>query len=106
MGKHTKRTIEEKNKIVESYLQGKRSSEIEREFGLSSCTLPRWVKQYRKHGTTLDGRGRGKNPRGGRPKSLDPDKMSLEELREYVRMLEDIKKATAFLRLQKKNTES
>ncbi|MDR3588065.1 MAG: helix-turn-helix domain-containing protein [Negativicutes bacterium] len=106
MGKHTKRTIDEKNQIVEAYLQGRSSTEIIRELELSTSVLTRWVKQYRKYGTTVDGRGRSKNPRGGRSKSLDPDKMSLEELREYVKMMEDIKKATAFLRLQKKNTES
>jgi hypothetical protein len=80
-------------------------SEIVRELDLDRTAFLRWVRQYRKYGTTVDGRGKA-GSRKGRPRNLDPDSMSVEELREYVRLLEDIKKTMAFLRRQKKNIKS
>jgi transposase len=105
VGRHRKRTIEEKNQHVQDYLGGKRVSDITRELELDRSVFLRWVRQYRKHGTTVDGRGKT-GPRKGRPCNLNPDTMSIEELREYVRLIEDIKKAMAFLRRQRKNTRS
>jgi transposase len=104
--RHRQRSIEEKNQHVKDYLAGKRVSEILRELDLEKSVFRRWVSQYRKHGTTVDGRGKAKSPGKGRPRNLNPDLMNIEELREYVRLLEDIKKAVAFLRRQKKNTKS
>ena len=69
--------------------------------------LTRWVRQYRETGTTFD--TRGKNSKGtGRPKktgSLNPEEMTREELIEYVKAVEDIKKFMAYQTNQKKNTK-
>ena len=105
MKQYRRWTIEEKNRQVQAYLQGKRVSEILRELDLEPSVFKRWVSQYRKHGTTVDGRGRGGSGKG-RPRKLNPDTMNIEELREYVRLLEDIKKVMAFLGRQRKNTRS
>ncbi|MDR3588503.1 MAG: transposase [Negativicutes bacterium] len=105
MRKYRKWTIEEKNRHVRAYLEGKQMSEMERELDVDRTVFLRWVRQYRKNGTTVDGRGKT-GPRPGRSRNLNPDSMNIEELREYVRLLEDIKKAMAFLGRQRKNIKS
>lgn len=98
-------TISEKNKIVEEYLAGERLSIILKKYNISSDSiLARWVKQYETHGTTVDLRGRKSK---GRPKSnkLIPEEMTREELIEYVKAMEDIKKLMAYQEKQKKNTK-
>ena len=109
MRKNRKWSIPEKNILVQSYFEGKRVSEIIRENDIADKKIfYQWVRQYKVYGTTVDGRGKSysKPARAGRPKSVNPDEMTLEELREYVKLLEDIKKTVGFLRLQKKNIKS
>ena len=103
--KYPKYSIEEKNKIVEEYLEGliSRKSLLEKNQIASSSMLSRWVRQYRETGTTYDTRGKT-----GRPKktgSLNPEEMTREELIEYVKAVEDIKKFMAYQKKQKKNTK-
>lgn len=104
--KHTVYTIEEKNNIVKEYLTGKigRSNLIRKYDIGSKSVLHRWIKQYRENGTTSDLRGES-NPNLGKHlrKKTIPEQMSREELVEYVKAVEDIKKSMAFLRKQKKN---
>ena len=110
--KHRQYTIEEKNEIVEMYLsrQTKGQRNLTKDLGLGSSRQIRdWVKQYQTFGTTVDNRGRGTkkdNPNKGRPrKPIKLEDMSKEQLIEHIRMLEDIKKAMAYLKQQKKNTK-
>lgn len=108
--KHRQYTIEEKNEIVQMYLSGdtKGIGALTKDLGLGSSRQVRdWIKQYREFGTTVDRRGRGnKNevPNKGRPKNpVELEDMSREQLIEHIRMIEDIKKAVAYLKRQKKN---
>ena len=107
--KHATYTIEEKNKIVEKYLNGEMGySKITRYYDLpSSSTLCYWVKQYRKNGTLKDERGKSSKGKGcyKRKKKIIPEQMTREELIEYVKATEDIKKLMVFLKHQKKNTK-
>lgn len=110
---HKKYTIEEKNQIVQLYLdQHMRVSEIVRAYDLAKdFILYRWVKQYKTYGTCIDGRGKAtklENPNKGRPrKTIEKalEEYSKEELIQRCRMLEDIKKSMAYLvnQKQKKN---
>ncbi len=65
-----------------------------------------WIAQVREKGTTYDNRGKGAT---GRPKKkslstkINPEEMSREELIEYVKAMEDIKKLIACQEKQKKN---
>ena len=63
-----------------------------------------WVKKYQERGSVSDNRGKF-NHKGisNKKKKLIPEQMSREELIEYVKATEDIKKLTAFLKHQKKN---
>jgi transposase-like protein len=101
-----KRSIEEKNKIVKEYLSGEiMLNELLEKYSISSTSvLYRWVKQYEEHGTTVDTRGRKST---GRPTSDDfnPETMTREELIEYVKASEAIKKYLADQEKQKKNTK-
>jgi transposase-like protein len=107
--KHKIFTIEEKNKIVEEYLCGKTGRyHLIRKYGISSSSmLHRWIVQYREFGTVKDNRGNsgknnpnfGKHPR----KKLIPEQMTHNELIQYVKATEDIKKLMVYLRQQKKN---
>ena len=105
--KHATYTVEAKNKIVEKYLNGELGyTKITRYYDLpSSSTLCYWVRQYRKNGTLKDNRGKSSKNKGSynRKKNLIPEQMSREELIEYVKATEDIKKLMAFLKQQKKN---
>lgn len=100
--KHTKYTIDEKNQIVKKYLNGEMGyKKITRLYDLpSSGTLCKWVKQYRENGTVLDNRGKTFKDKGNfvKRKRLIPEQMSREELIEYVKATEDIKKLMAFLK--------
>lgn len=104
--KHAVYTLEEKNQIVEEYLNGtSRKTELIKKYDIASkSTLYRWVKQYRENNTTVDNRGRSsKRGISGRKKKITPEGMTREELIEYVKATEDIKKLTVFLNKQKKN---
>ncbi len=105
--KHTIYTIEEKNEIVKEYLNGSSGySTLLRKYDISSTSvLNRWIKQYMNNNTTKDDRGRSSQGRGiyNRKKKIIPEQMSREELIEYVKATEDIKKSMAFLKQQKKN---
>src|SRR5690606_41531772 len=107
--KHRQYTIEEKNEIVQMYLSGetKGRDSLAKDLDVSGSVVDRWIKQYQAFGTTVDRRGRGnKNevPNKGRPKNpVELEDMSREQLIEHIRMIEDIKKAVAYLKRQKKN---
>jgi transposase-like protein len=102
---YPKYSIKEKNKIVEEYLNGDTGrKEILKKYQISSASVfRRWVKQYRETGTTYDKRGKSS---AGRPKksgSLNPEEMTREELIQYVKAVEDIKKFIAYQKKQNKN---
>ena len=100
--KHPQYSIEQKNGIVKAYLnQEIRVIEITQRYDINKGVLLRWVKQYQQFGTTVDNRGRANkrdNPRKGRPKKIDLESMTKEELIEYIKVGEAIKKAVAYLR--------
>ena len=105
--KHKVYTIEEKNEIVKEYLSGISGySTLLRKYDISSkSVLNRWINQYITHNTTKDNRGKSSQGKGNytRKKKIIPEQMSREELIEYVKVTEDIKKLMAFLKQQKKN---
>lgn len=110
--KHRQYTIEEKNEIVKMYLAGetKGTKTLAKDLGLASSKQIRdWLKQYLEFGTTVDRRGKEtkqNNLNKGRPKKPTKlEDMSKEQLIERIRMIEDIKKAAAYLKTQKKNTK-
>lgn len=105
--KYPKRTIEEKNKIVEEYLEGLTSWRgILEKYQISSDSMLRnWIDQYRRTGTTYDNRGRGGTGRPKKSGSLNPEEMTREELIQYVKAVEDLKKFMAYQKRQKKNTD-
>ena len=110
---HTKYTNEEKEKIVLLYLNHEIGfSQILREYDIASeSVFCRWIKNYKKNGCIIDGRGKAtkyNNPNKGRPrKTIEKalEEYSKEELIQRCRMLEDIKKSMAYLvnQKQKKN---
>ena len=110
---HKKYSIEEKNQIVLLYLDRHMGlNQIVRKYDLADCNiLLRWVKQHKKYGTCVDGRGhttKQENPNKGRPRKTTEralEEYSKEELIQRCRMLEDIKKSMAYLvnQKQKKN---
>jgi transposase-like protein len=100
--KHAVYTLEEKERILEQYLSGaKRPSELEREYDLGNTKkLREWRDMKLKHGRLVDRRGKrveGSKPRG-RPKSVRLEEMNRGELIKHIRMIDDIKKAMAYLR--------
>ncbi len=107
---HPKYTIEQKNEIVILYLNKELAqTNIVNQFDIHHSLLQKWVKQYREHGTTIDNRGKGKKseiPNKGRPKKIDLASMTKEELIQYIKVDEDIKKTVAYLRRQKKSIKS
>ena len=107
--KHPHYTIEQKNEIVKVYLDGEMTwMKIREQFDINNGVLGRWIKQYREHGTTVDNRGRGTKfeiPNKGRPKKIDFESMSKEDLLKYIKSGEDIKKVVAYLTKQSKNIE-
>jgi transposase-like protein len=100
--KHAVYTLEEKEKILALYLSGeKRPSELVLEYDIGDARKIReWRDMKLKYGHIVDRRGRkiegGK--RKGRPKSIKVEDMSKEELIKHIEMIEDIKKAMAYLR--------
>jgi len=105
---HTKYSCEEKEKIVLLYLNHEMGmSEIVRTYDLADdCTLYRWVRNYKKNGKIVDGRGKAtkfNSPKKGRPRKYlerPLEELSKDELIEKVRMLEDIKKSLVYLMSQ------
>lgn len=100
--KHAVYTLEEKEKILEKYLSGEKSSEeLAQIYDLDSSKRVRtWRDMKLKYGRLMDRRGmkvEGGKKRG-RPKSVQLEDMNREELIEHIRMIEDIKKAMAYLR--------
>ena len=110
---HKKYTIEEKNQIVQLYLDRHMGmAEIVRTYSIGHYSdLQKWIKQYKTYGTCVDRRGKGtklENPNKGRPQKIPErtlEEYSKEELIQRCRMLEDIKKSMAYLVTlkQKKN---
>jgi len=109
--KHRQYTIDEKNEIVQMYLTGetKGIGSLAKDLDIYKSMIERWIKQYQEFGTTVDRRGKSTKdqvPNKGRPKKrIKLEDMSKEQLIEHVRMIEDIKKAAAYLKKQKKNTK-
>ncbi len=109
--KHRQYTIEEKNEIIEMYLNGQTAGQktIAKNLGVDPSVVKRWVDQYQEFGTTVDRRGKASkkdNPNIGRPKkTIRLEDMSKEELIEHIKMIEDIKKVAAYLKQQRKNTK-
>ena len=105
---HTKYTNAEKEKIVLLYLKHEMGlTQILREFDVASVSVfYGWVKNYKKNGCIIDGRGKTtkfNNPNKGRPRKYPErplEELSKEELIEKVRMLEDIKKSLVYLSSQ------
>lgn len=105
---HTKYTNEEKEKIVLLYLNHEMGlSQILSEYDIASDSVfYRWIKNYKKNGCIIDGRGKAtkyNNPNKGRPRKYPErplEELSKEELIEKVRMLEDIKKSLVYLSSQ------
>lgn len=108
---HTKYTNEEKEKIVQLYLNHEmRINQIVREFNLANDkVLLRWAKMYKEYGCIFETRGKAtklENPNKGRPRKYPErplEELSKEELIERVRMLEDIKKSLVYLTSQQPN---
>jgi len=108
--KHPQYTIEQKNEIIKAYLRQEiRMLEVTKRYDINKGVFQRWLKQYRQFGTAVDGRGKAtksKSPYKGRPKKIDFESMTKEELIEYIKVGEEIKKVIAYLRKQRKNTTS
>ncbi|PKK92795.1 MAG: hypothetical protein CVV61_07925 [Tenericutes bacterium HGW-Tenericutes-6] len=108
--KHPQYTIEEKNKIVKAYLsQEMRMIEVTKFYDVNKGVFQRWIKQFRQFGTAVDGRGKAnksKAPHKGRPRKIDLESMTKEELIEYIKVGEEIKKTVAYLSKQRKNITS
>lgn len=111
---HTKYTNEEKEKIVLLYLNKELGvKQIIRKYDIASDSVfYRWVKNYKRNGCIIDGRGQATkdiSPNKGRKKK-DPSKpleeLSKQELIERVRLLEDIKKSLVYLMSQNLKTNT
>lgn len=104
--KHKHYTIKEKNDIVKLYFEGALGGylQLSKIYDASTSMIRRWVRQYETYGTCVDHRGQGGT---GRPRKHDRDyeSMSKKDLIKHIKMVEDIKKVTAYLRKQKKNTK-
>lgn len=108
--KHKVYSIEEKNKIVQRYLSGEiRTSDCIREYDIANKSVfYRWERQYKKFGTVVDYRGKNKSggKKRGRPKKVNLSSLSKAELISIIGVYEDIKKAVAYLRRQRKSIKS
>jgi transposase-like protein len=104
---YPKYSIEEKNKIVEKYLEGLIGREaLLKKYDISSNSiLTRWVRQYRETGTTYDNRGKTSTGRPKKTSTFNPEEMTREELIEYVKAIEDIKKFMAYQKKLRKDTK-
>jgi len=100
--KHAVYTLEEKEKILDLYLSGeKRAIELAREYDLGDPKkLRKWRDMRLKYGRIIDLRGRSIEgiTMKGRPKSVNLEEMNKDELIKHIRMIEDIKKAMAYLK--------
>ena len=100
--------MKKKKKIVLLYLKHEMGLiQILREYDIASKSVfYRWIKNYKKNGCIVDGRGKTtkyNNPNKGRPRKYPErplEELSKEELIEKVRMLEDIKKSLVYLSSQ------
>jgi transposase-like protein len=100
--KHAVYTLEEKEKILDLYMSGEKTIvELVKAYDLcDEKQIYRWWDMKHKYGRIVDRRGRmieGTKKRG-RPKSIKLEEMNKEELIKHIRMIEDIKKAMAYLR--------
>lgn len=102
--KHKQYTIKEKNDIVKVYYKGTLGGylQLSKIYDVSTSMIRRWVSQYEAYGTCVDHRGQGST---GRPRKHDRDYelMTKKDLIEHIKIVEDIKKVTAYLSKQKKN---
>ena len=100
--KHAVYTHEEKEKILDLYLSGEFSAnQLARDYDLGDKKkVLEWRDMRLKHGRLVDGRGRKVEgiTRKGRPKSVNILDMNKDEPIKHIRMIEDIKKAMAYLR--------
>lgn len=105
--KHAVYTLEEKEKILDLYLSGeKMPSELVVEYDLGDPKkLRKWRDMKLKYGKFVDQRGKSieGTKKRGRPKSIQLENMNKEELIQHIRMIEDIKKAMAYLSKQDPN---
>ena len=58
MGKHTKRTYSEKEKIVLEILSGRSYSSVSRKYNIRSGTIANWKRIYLEGNLNKDNRGR------------------------------------------------
>lgn len=58
MGKHTKRTYEEKKHIVEEILKGRSYASVSLEFNVHVGTIANWKKRYLEGRLNQDNRGK------------------------------------------------
>jgi len=102
--KHAVYTLEEKEKILELYLSGEKSpSELVVEYDLGDPKkLRKWRDMKLKYGKLIDRRGKSIEglKKKGRPRSVKLEDMNKEELIKHIRMIEDIKKAMAYLSMR------
>lgn len=108
--KHAVYTLEQKEQILELYLSGEKSAtELALIYDLDSPKRVRtWRDMKLKYGKLLDRRGQtleGHKPKGRPKQKTNYEDMSREELIKELRMIEDIKKAVAYLRQPKRNTK-
>ena len=62
MGKHKKRTIEEKVQIVKEFKKGATISYLNNKYGISGCgTISRWNQEYDEGRLGVDNRGKRKS---------------------------------------------
>lgn len=105
--KHAVYTLEEKEKILDLYLSGeKMPSELVVEYDLGDPKkLRKWRDMKLKYEKLVDQRGKSieGTKKRGRPKSIQLENMNKEELIQHIRMIEDIKKAMAYLSKQDPN---
>lgn len=60
MGKHTKRTYEEKLKIVQEVLKGRTYSSVSEEYNVRSGTIANWKRKHLEGTLHIDNRGKPK----------------------------------------------
>lgn len=61
MGKHKKRTLEEKVQIVKEFKKGATISYLNNKYGISGCgTISRWNQEYDEGRLGVDNRGKRK----------------------------------------------
>lgn len=108
--KHAVYTLDEKEKILELYMSGQKSAiELALIYDLDEPNRVRtWRDMKLKYGKIVDRRGQklvGHKPKGRPKQKTNYEDMSREELIKELRIIEDIKKAVAYLRRPKRNTK-